>query len=191
MENKKIGLFSTISQPKIILGLLLLCVIIMMLFNIKSIPFSTMGLKSKANGLAVLDTRFSYTPTDVNLLFKALGEDGRRLYQITHLSLDLIFPVAYSLLFAGIGFWLSQKIGFSNKQSKGLSLILLAAGVFDLFENLAILFLVSGFPKPMAGLALASQLLTITKFGLFLINILILIVLSILLLRNRPQQFKE
>ena len=190
METKKQGFFNFISHPRFILGMLLLCLIIMVLFNIKSIPFSTMGLMRRANGLSVLDTRFTYSQTDVSFLFKALGEEGRKLYQVTHLSLDLIFPFAYSFLFAGAGFWLCKKIGFPYQHSKGLSLILLAAGVFDLLENLTVIILVSVFPKPMVGLVLASQLLTITKFGLFLINILVLIVLSILLLRNKQLQTK-
>src|SRR5262245_5823950 len=50
--------------------------------------------------LQLLDTRFLYSPVEAQKLFEMLGQQGRQIYAITELSLDLIFPFIYGSLLA-------------------------------------------------------------------------------------------
>src|SRR5262249_21924197 len=53
-------------------------------------------------GKEVLDSQRWYSPRQAHELLKNLGEEGRQLYAITEVTLDLIFPVVYAALFAGL-----------------------------------------------------------------------------------------
>src|SRR5262245_2557775 len=53
-----------------------------------------------------------YTPQDIACLIRTWGPDKARLYAITQVTLDLVFPVVYGLLFATLmaqvyssGYW--------------------------------------------------------------------------------------
>ncbi len=188
MQNKLCGLSNFIGQSKFFWSMLLLFLVILVLFNVKSIPISSANLQNKASGLSILDTRFTYSQSDVQILFNALGEEGRQLYQLTHLTLDLLFPIAYSLMFTSASLWLSRKVGYPEILRNTLAGIMLIAGVFDFLENLTINNMLKSFPDLIPGMVLTAQLLTLIKFGFFFINILILVVLLVWIIRYKYQK---
>jgi len=184
MESDRRGLLK-IGRPWVIFILLGICLLIMVIFNTRELAISSLALQQTAGGLTILDTRLVYGLADVDQLLKALGAEGRTAYQITHLTLDLVFPIAYSLFFAGASLWFTGKLGLSISQKKRIAMLLLLAGAFDLLENFSIMGLVAAYPSQVPALALASQLFTLIKFGLFAINILILVILIVMVLKQK------
>src|SRR5262249_24984901 len=59
-------------------------------------------LGASSDPAKLLDTRFWYTPTDAREYLDRLGQSGRRLYAMTQLSLDIIFPVFYAGLLSSL-----------------------------------------------------------------------------------------
>lgn len=184
MESEQKG-YMKLGRPWVIFFMLGICLLIMVLFNTRGLAISSLALQEAAGGLTILDTRLVYDQAVISQLLTALGEAGRSAYQLTHLTLDLVFPIAYSLFFAGAGLWLTGKLGLSTPQKKRVAVLLLLAGVFDLLENFSILGMVAAYPSQVPALALASQLFTLIKFGLFAINILFLVILIVMVIKHR------
>jgi hypothetical protein len=184
MKSEKRG-FLKIGEPWVIFLHLGICLLILVLFNTRGLAISSLALQEVAGGLSILDTRLVYSQADAGQLLTALGEAGRSSYQLTHLTLDLVFPVAYSLFFAGLSLWLTGKLGLSIPQKQRVAVLLLVAAIFDLLENFIIMGMVAVYPKQVPALALASQLFTLIKFGLFAINFLVLVILLAMVIKQK------
>ena len=92
----------------------------------------------------MLDLRFSYNEEIVIQSFVSIGEDGRQLYFFSALIIDTIYPILYVSLFLGAYYKLF------NKNTSPL-IFPLAAGFFDILENIQVSLLLTDFP------ALSSQ----------------------------------
>ena len=118
----------------------------------------------RLGGLELLDTRQWYTPEQAAALFGALDRidsRARAVYAWTEVSIDMIFPVAYGLLFALLLFRV-----FEN--GRRFYLLPIAGAATDVFENVSIALLAStydGAPSPWTTVAAAFTLL---KSGLIL-----------------------
>jgi hypothetical protein len=184
MESEHKG-FMKLGRPWVIFFMLGICLLIMVLFNTRRLAISSLALQEAAGGLTILDTRLIYGQVDIDQLLIALEQAGRSAYQLTHLTLDLVFPIAYSLFFASASLWLTEKLGLASPQKMRIAMLLLLAGVFDLLENFSIMGMVAAYPSQVPALALLSQLFTLIKFGLFAINILFLVILIFMAIKHR------
>ena len=117
--------------------------------------------EARLGGLELLDTTQWYTPEQAAALFGALDRldsRARAVYAWTEVSIDMVFPVAYGLLFALRVF----------EAGRRFYLLPIAGAAADVFENLAIALLAStydGAPKSWTRVAAAFTLL---KSGLIL-----------------------
>lgn len=108
----------------------------------------------------LLDSRIrGYSPDDIVTLFDRLGTN-RRIYAITELSLDVIFPVAYAALLVSGLLW-----GFG----RGTRLIILpvVAAIADFSENILIAWMAWTYPPLSTGLPALAAVLTKLKYLFF------------------------
>lgn len=117
----------------------------------------------------LFDIRDSYTPDEAREMLKTIGERGRRIYAITQLTLDLVFPFIYGGLFVITLYKLYGNPGY-------LLLVPLITVVADLLENLLTSYLAlsyrTGVANPVAQVA--SIFTTVKKSGLVVSVVLIL-----------------
>jgi hypothetical protein len=116
----------------------------------------------------LFDIRESYTPDEARELLKTIDERGRRIYAITQLTLDLVFPFIYGGLFIITLYRLYGNPGY-------LLLVPLIAVVADLLENLMTTYLAlsyEGLASPVARVA--STFTTVKRAGLVISVVLIL-----------------
>ena len=117
--------------------------------------------QDRLGGLELLDSRGWYTPETAAALFEALDRldtNARAVYAATGLTIDMVFPAAYGLLFAILLFRFFRAPFF---------LLPLVVAAFDGLENLTIAALALGYagtPSPLAWLA-AVFTLAKTLFG--------------------------
>lgn len=114
--------------------------------------------------LELLDTRQWYTPEQAADLFGALDRlnpRARAVYAWTEVSIDLIFPVAYGLLFA---LTLLRVFG----DGRPYYLLPLAAAATDVFENISIALLASTYDGAPTAWARVAAVFTLLKSGLLL-----------------------
>jgi hypothetical protein len=109
------------------------------------------------------DTRYWYTPREAADLLNAMGERGRRIYAITQITLDFLFPFVYGGLLIIVFFAFYQN-------PKYLLLIPLLTVVADLLENITTAYLAWSFTEAgESQLAWLAAIFTLTKrIGLIL-----------------------
>jgi len=116
--------------------------------------------RTRTVGATLLDGRRWYRPADVDLLFRSLSADHRRLYAITELTLDVAYPIAYTGLFLAAIHWLQP-------DARRRLLVPLVAFAADLTENMLIAFLAWTW-TPSNGavwwVARAAAVATLTKW---------------------------
>ena len=127
---------------------------------------------SRLAGLDLLDSRGWYTPTEAAALFDALNQldgSGRVLYGMTALTIDMVFPASYGLLFAALLFSLFR-------DGAQLYLLPLAVALADVLENITVAALVlsyDGAPVPLAWLAAVFTLVKTVLIVATLVAVLV------------------
>ncbi len=112
--------------------------------------------QGRLGGLDLLDSRGWYTPDEASALFDALDgldANARLVYAATGLTIDMVFPVAYGLLFAILLFRLFRAPFY---------LLPLALAAADILENATVAALAlshAGAPSPAAWLAAGLTLI--------------------------------
>ena len=119
---------------------------------------------ARLGDLELLDTRQWYTPEQAAALFGALDRldsSARAVYAWTEVSIDMVFPVAYGLLFA---FLLLRVFD----EGRRFYLLPIAGAVTDVFENLSIALLASTYDGVPSSWTSVAAVLTLLKSGLIL-----------------------
>jgi len=119
---------------------------------------------ARLGGLELLDTRQWYTPEQAAALFGALDRldsRARAVYAWTEVSIDLIFPAAYGLLFAVL---LLRLFGDRRR----FYLLPIAGAAADVCENLSIALLASTYGGTPTSWARVAAAFTLLKSGLIL-----------------------
>ncbi|MDE0231246.1 MAG: hypothetical protein OXI56_06335 [bacterium] len=114
---------------------------------------------SRLAGLELLDSRGWYTPDEAAALFDALDQlDGgaRDVYAITALTIDMVFPACYGLLFAIL---LSRLF----RGGPPLYPLPLALALADVLENATVAALVLGYGGGTTPLAWLAAVFTLIK----------------------------
>ena len=113
--------------------------------------------RARLGSLELLDSRGWYTPAEAAALFDALDRldaHAREVYAVTAVTVDMIFPVAYALLFA---------IVLVHLFRAPLWTLPLALAAADVLENATVAALAlshAGAPSPIAW---AAATLTLVK----------------------------
>jgi hypothetical protein len=115
-------------------------------------------------------------------MITSYGDTGRASYRIFELTGGIIYPIVYTLLLSLLITWLFQR-GFPAKsKTQKLNVVPIGAWVFDLFENLGIVGMISVYPSTPSALAWITTTFTLVKWtfaGASIILLLFGIVASI------------
>jgi len=188
MFTRILAWIQTRTSGPVILGLLSVAGALMFVMNGTDLPFSSPTIEAHSGGLRVLDMRFSYGPEDANLLFEALGTEGRRSYLLMHLIPDMLFPITYGLAFAFTSAWFLVRLFPLDHPLQWLSLTPLISTVADILENLSLAIANWSYPNQIDWLTRAASVLTKIKFGLMPIGVVLLSIMVLLwFARGRPQ----
>ena len=115
--------------------------------------------RARLSGETLLDERGWYTPGSAAALFEALDRldaGARVVYAATALTVDMIFPVCYGLLFAALLFRLFRG-------SPPLYLLPLALALSDVLENVVVAALALGYDGTPSRLAWLAAGFTLVK----------------------------
>ena len=99
----------------------------------------------EALGIDILDVSFGYDRALVEQRMTAYGADGRMLYARAALSLDMVYPLAYAILYCGILTRLASRKTLPDFVSLA-PFLPLAMALVDVAENLQIFRLLLGYP---------------------------------------------
>jgi nucleoside-diphosphate-sugar epimerase len=146
--------------------LLVLAVGALIVENGFNFPLSVPWMTHLTEGAPILDMRPGYSEADAYKLLDVLGETGRAAYLKLLWTVDLILPLLF-------GLFLSAAI--QRGAFRRLKWAPFVATALDYAENIAITFLLLGYPLHHPGVVGASSALTLMKFAAYLTAILLAI----------------
>jgi hypothetical protein len=151
------------------------------------LPLAGGMMQGGQGGIQPLDLMFFATPARIFDMLAKYGEYGRPFYRTVELTLDVAYPLVYSLFFGMLISWFFQRGVAPGSALRRYNVTPLVSGLFDLLENAVIVVLLSIFPSQPA--ALAWILITFTSLKwLFAGTSIALLVLGLALAaRNRFQ----
>ncbi len=161
--------FYKFSSGWVVLAALLLFI----LFAIFVLPGFSEKSVQYSNGKGAPDTTLFYSGADLFSMAEAYGDAGRKSFINMRWTLDLVFPVIYTLFLVTSASWLLRRVIPSGSKWRLLNLFPLTAFILDLLENSATSLVMLRFPeRSLFGQVLApviSPLKWLAVLGAFLL----------------------
>ena len=144
-----------------------------MIFNILIFPM----LMAKSPNTLPLDLYFSYSSDEVYNLFANFSPAELKTYMITELTVDIVYPIVYSLLFAFVIFKLSGKAIFS--------MVPILVMFLDYLENIGIVTMIHYYPHQLNSVATITSIFTSLKWILVIVSVALILIFLVKKLINR------
>ena len=144
-------------------------------FNAVILPGQQAKLQAGSGGTGPIDLQFFYTPEKVYGMIASYGDEVRASYRTFELTGDIIYPIVYTLFFSLAITWLFARGFPSNSVMHKYNVVPFGAWLFDLFENLCIVAMLSVYPSTPVALAWVSTIFTMTKWLFILPTALLLL----------------
>jgi hypothetical protein len=145
-------------------------------FNAVILPARKAAMESASGGTGPIDLQIFYTPDKVYKMVESYGEAGRASYRTFELTVDILYPVVYTLFFSLAITWLFQRGFASTSSMQKYNVVPFGAWFFDLLENLSIVSMLSVFPSTPAALAWAAAIFTFVKWFFAGASIILMVV---------------
>ncbi len=137
---------------------------------------AAIALFASAGGAAATppDLLYHYDADTLHELLRQMGEAGRSRYVVTATTLDVLYPVVYSLFLAAA---LARLLDGVSGRGSLLPLAPFAIGLADLAENAAVVAVVTAYPERRPLLEGLAGWLTSVKWSLAVLVVAALLVL--------------
>lgn len=145
------------------------------LFNAIILPGQQASMEAGSGGTGPIDLLFFYTPDKAYSMIESYGDAGRASYRTFELTGDIIYPIVYTLFFSLTITWLFQRGFAGDSQMHKYNVVPFGAWLFDLFENLSIVAMLSIYPSTPALLAWTATIFTMLKWLFAIVTILLLL----------------
>jgi hypothetical protein len=142
----------------------LLLVALQLIMNAALLPLSAARLSILSGGVGPLDSRFGYTAAQAYAALNAYGPAGREFDLRSEVTLNLVYPIIYSLFFSLATLYFLQRAAPARAALARLALLPFAALVADYLENAGLALLLVTFPAQLPAVAAATGLLTTAKW---------------------------
>ena len=130
------------------------------------IPVASAILELAANNSVLpLDLLFFYTPAEAFVMLEKYGAAGRALYLKGELTLDLLYPIIYTLFLGLLISWLFQRAFPPESKMQKWNVTPVGAWFFDLLENIGIVTMLAMYPSQPVLLAWLTMLLGLIKWA--------------------------
>jgi hypothetical protein len=127
--------------------------------------------KSLGDNNPGLDGRCWYSPEEARDFFQAAGERGRRIYAATELTLDILFPLIYGILFAALLIHI-----YSRDTARYLTIVPLLTVAADVLENITVSYMAWQFDGRASPVAHGAAILTAVKTVLIVLSFVLILV---------------
>lgn len=138
-----------------------------------------------SDGGGPLDLSLTYTADEAYARIAVFDEDTRRFYAVTEATLDVLFPLAYSLFFACLILYLLRRADRQESRLRWMALAPFGALIADLLENAGIVALLVRYPARMEGVAAVTGWMTLTKWAFVGVTVVVVLAAVVLVARRR------
>lgn len=137
------------------------------------------------SGVGPLDLKFSYSADTAYEMIEAYGQQGRDRYVRTAVTVDLAYPIVYTLL---LMVWISLSLREAAISPVRTCIAVMVPGVtflLDLIENAGIVIMLRAFPQRHETLANMTSLATSAKWLAAGVAVLVAITSTAFAVRRR------
>jgi len=131
-----------------------------------------------------MDLLFFSTPGKLFSIARSYGEFGRAFYRSVELTVDIIYPIVYTLAFGLLISWLFQRGFKADSKMQHLNIVPMGAWLFDLLENLGIVTLLSTFPAQNTAIAWLTTIFTMVKWIFAGVSMLLIVIGMVMAAKN-------
>jgi len=135
-----------------------------LLLNIVVLPVAEARIKSGSGGVGPLDLLPGYSAAQAYSAMTAYHEDGRAFYLLIELTVDLVYPVIYSLFFSLTILYFLKRNTAQRPSLLRLALLPFGALLCDWAENAGIVTMLLTYPAQQPVVGLLTGLLTTLKW---------------------------
>lgn len=143
---------------------ILLLLAVFVIVNAGLLPVLGARIEALSGGVGPLDLRLAYSPAEAYTALAAYGDEGRQLYLLIELTLDLIYPLVYGLFFALTIVYCLRPVLAKTHILQRAALLPLVAMLADWGENAGLALLLLNYPNRMDGLAAFTSTVTTIKW---------------------------
>jgi hypothetical protein len=144
---------------------IVILILIALPFNLVIFPMRSARLKDlSGENDPIIDAKFAYTPAQVYELVPAYGEQGRQLYALTELTVDLAYPILYNLFLSVLMAIIFRGAFSSGSKLHKLPLLPLASWLADYLENAGITVMLLSYPQELDALAWVTSFFSTAKW---------------------------
>ncbi len=133
-------------------------------FNAVVMPGQQKIIEAGSGGTGPIDLQFFYTPEKVYGMIASYSEEVRASYRTFEMTGDILYPIVYTLFFSLAITWLFQRGFASDSKMQSYNVMPFGAWLFDLFENIGIVSMLSVFPSTPTALGWISGVVTVIKW---------------------------
>ncbi len=172
------GTGSVAKNPKITGRLLLASFVIFLAVFIGThffeIPRSSKAVAKALNGVEIFDKHPSYSSSEVYARLAAFPPAGRALYQQFTYTIDVLFPLTLFIFLLLLALFILERYAVKGKAARVLVALLPVLWFgSDMVENAMIYRLLSMYPVHNNAMAGILGYITISKFSLLLLCVLV------------------
>src|SRR5688572_24043403 len=153
-------------------------------FNAVYLPGVQAELQEFSGGNGPIDLQLFYTPAKVYSMVDSYGEEGRAFYLMHELTIDVIYPVVYTLFFALLITWLFQRGFAQGSKMQKLNVVPFGAFLFDMLENVCIVIMLTAHPGQPVIVAWLGTIFTVIKWLFAAATIVLILTGLVLALKN-------
>ena len=174
---KLLSFMQRVSTGKVVLAFIIPAIIVYFIMLLYTIP----QVSAYAPGINLFDLSLTgYSFEYAVKLLDTLGSEGRELYLYRQLPLDFIYPGLFAVSCSLLLSWLFLKTQQTNSKLFYFCYIPGATGLFDYFENIFIVSILTSYPNVSeVSISLASartivkSVLTTAFFVLLIIGVIL------------------
>jgi hypothetical protein len=137
---------------------------IFILFIAAILPGQKAKMDTYAGDAGIIDLSFFPSPDQVYNIAEVYGEDGRRKYIATRVSLDIVWPLAYTFFMVSVITFFLRRVHGSDSRLVHFNLSAVAVLVLDFIENGLAVIVMSAYPDRFDGIVYIMATATATKW---------------------------
>ncbi|PIV27281.1 MAG: hypothetical protein COS37_03070 [Anaerolineae bacterium CG03_land_8_20_14_0_80_58_20] len=131
-----------------------------------------------------IDLQFFSTPAKLFAMVESYGEFGRPFYRNVELTVDILYPVIYTLAFGLLISWLFQRGFKPDSKMQKWNVMPVGIWLFDLLENLGIVTMLSMWPSQLVAIAWLTMIFTMVKWTFAGASLLLIVIGLAMAARN-------
>lgn len=135
-------------------------------------------------GAPIFDRLPSFSSAEVYARLDGMGEVGRAMYQRFTYTADLIFPLSLLTFLFFLSKFVSERTSMPTPVRTALKTLPFIWFANDMLENMIVFTLIAQFPKENVLLGSVLAWVTVTKFALLLLSIVVSSVSSVVYREN-------